>query len=183
MSEPQLTPPVGQEDHTIGPADAPVTLVEYGDYQCPYCGMAYPIVKRAQRALGNELRFVFRNFPLAEAHPHARLAAQAAEAAGAQGKFWEMHDTLFENQDALEAEDIMGYAESLGLDTARFARDLEAETFAKRVRDDFRSGVKSGVNGTPTFFMNGARYDGSWANVESFIGALRELARQSPAHA
>ena len=183
MTESQLTPPVGQEDHATGPADAPVTLVEYGDYQCPYCGRAYPIVKRAQRALGNELRFVFRNFPLAEAHPHARLAAQAAEAAGAQGKFWEMHDTLFENQDALEAEDIMGYAESLGLDTARFARDLEAETFAKRVRDDFRSGVKSGVNGTPTFFMNGARYDGSWANVESFIGALRELARQSHAHA
>jgi protein-disulfide isomerase len=179
MSEAQLTPPVSADDHVAGPADAPVTLVEYGDYQCPYCGMAHPIVKRAQRELGNQLRFVFRHFPLAEIHPHARLAAQAAEAAGAQGKFWEMHDMLFEHQDALEVEDLAGYAESLGLDTIKFARDLEAGTFAKRVRDDFRSGVKSGVNGTPTFFMNGARYDGSWANVEAFIGTLREMARQA----
>jgi protein-disulfide isomerase len=179
MSGSQLTPPVSAEDHAAGPDDAPVTLVEYGDYECPYCGMAHPIVKRAQQELGNQLRFVFRNFPLAEAHPHARLAAQAAEAAGAQGKFWEMHDMLFENQDALEVQDLVGYAESIGLDTVRFVRDLEAGTFEKRVRDDFRSGVKSGVNGTPTFFINGARYDGSWANVESFIGALREMARQS----
>jgi protein-disulfide isomerase len=181
MNESQLTPPVNAKDHTAGPDDAPVTLVEYGDYECPHCGRAHPIVKRTQRELGSQLRFVFRNFPLAEAHPHARLAAQAAEAAGAQGKFWEMHDTLFEHQDALEVEDLVGYAESLGLDIERFTRDLEAGTFEKRVRDDFRSGVKSGVNGTPTFFMNGARYDGSWANVEAFIGALRELARQSEA--
>jgi protein-disulfide isomerase len=179
VSDAQLTPPVGAEDHIAGPDDAPVTLVEFGDYECPYCGMAHPIVKRAQRELRSQLRFVFRNFPLAEAHPHARLAAQAAEAAGAQGKFWEMHDTLFENQDALELEDLVGYAESIGLDAVRFARDLEAGTFEKRVRDDFRSGVKSGVNGTPTFFINGARYDGSWANVEAFIGALREAARQT----
>jgi protein-disulfide isomerase len=179
MSDVLLTPPVGAEDHAAGPADAPVTLVEYGDYECPYCGMAHPIVKRAQRELGNQLRFVFRNFPLAEAHPHARLAAQAAEAAGAQGKFWEMHDTLFEHQDALELEDLLAYAESLGLDTAKFARDLKAGTYEKRVRDDFRSGVKSGVNGTPTFFINGARYDGSWANVEAFIRALRDAARQA----
>jgi protein-disulfide isomerase len=173
-----LTPAVSAEDHAVGPDDATVILVEYGDYECPYCGMAHPIVKRAQRELGSKLRFVFRHFPLAEIHPHARLAAQAAEAAGAQGKFWEMHDALFEHQDALEVDDLVGYAESLGLDTFRFAHDLEAGTFAKRIRDDFRSGVKSGVNGTPTFFMNGARYDGSWANVEAFIGALRELARQ-----
>ena len=178
MSDAQLAPPVGPEDHATGPDDAPVTLVEYGDYECPYCGMAHPIVKRAQRELGSKLRFVFRNFPLAEAHPHSRLAAQAAEAAGAQGKFWEMHDTLFEHQDALEVQDLVGYAELLGLDTVRFARDLAAGTHAKRVQNDFRSGVKSGVNGTPTFFMNGARYDGSWANVESFIAALREMARQ-----
>jgi protein-disulfide isomerase len=178
MSEAQLTPPVGAEDHVDGPDDAPVTLVEYGDYECPYCGMAHPIVKKAQRELATQLRFVFRNFPLAEAHPHARLAAQAAEAAGAQGKFWEMHDILFEHQDALDVDDVVGYAKSLGLDTANFARDLEAATFAKRVRDDFRSGVKSGVNGTPTFFMNGVRYDGSWANVEAFIGTLHAMARQ-----
>lgn len=178
MSDATLTPPVSEADHSAGPDDAPVTLVEYGDYECPYCGMAHPIVKRAQRELGSQLRFVFRNFPLAEAHPHARLAAQAAEAAGAQGKFWEMHDMLFEHQDALEVEDLVGYAKAIGLDTTKFAHDLEDAAFVKRVRDDFRSGVKSGVNGTPTFFMNGARYDGSWANVEAFIGALRAMARQ-----
>ena len=108
MSGTQLTPPVSGRDHIAGPDDAPVTLVEYGDYECPYCGMAHPIVQKAQRELGKQLRFVFRNFPLAEAHPHARLAAQAAEAAGGQGRFWEMHDMLFEQQDKLEVEDITG---------------------------------------------------------------------------
>jgi protein-disulfide isomerase len=174
MTGAQLTPPVTSADHVRGPDDAPVTLVEYGDYECPYCGMAHPIVERARQTLGSQLRFVFRHFPLAEAHPHARLAAQAAEAAGAQGKFWEMHDTLFEHQDALEPADILGYAESLGLDVARFTSELEAGTYARKVRDDFRSGVRSGVNGTPTFFVNGVRYEGSWANEESFIRALRE---------
>ena len=179
MSDGQLTPAVNANDHAIGPDDAPVTLVEYGDYECPYCGMAYLVVKSAQRELGKQLRFVFRNFPLAEAHPHARLAAQAAEAAAAQGKFWEMHDLLFEHQGALEADDIIGYAKSLGLDTAQFARDLEDSKHAKRVRDDFRSGVRSGVNGTPTFFINGSRYEGSWANEKAFIHALQEAAQQS----
>jgi protein-disulfide isomerase len=179
MSDGELTPPVSAQDHTAGPDDAPVTLVEYGDFECPYCGMAHPIVQAAQRELGSQLRFVFRHFPLAEAHPHARLAAQAAEAAGAQGRFWEMHDTLFEHQDALDVEDLVGYAESLGLDSAQFARDLESGTYAKKVRDDFRSGVRSGVNGTPTFFVNGTRYDGSWANENAFIGALRDAAREA----
>ena len=179
MSEGQLTPPVSERDHIAGPDSAPVTLVEYGDYECPFCGAAYPIVKTVQRTLGEDLRFVFRNFPLAEAHPHARKAAQAAEAAGAQGKFWEMHDLLYENQQALELEDLIGYAKTLGIDTVRFARELEDGTYEKRVRDDFRSGVKSGVNGTPTFFINGERYDGSWANADAFIGALRETAGKS----
>jgi protein-disulfide isomerase len=179
MSDGQLTPPANAQDHIAGPDDAPVTLVEYGDYECPYCGMAHPIVKRAQRELGDQLRLVFRNFPLAEMHPHARLAAQAGEAAGAQGRFWEMHDMLFEHQDALEPQDLIGYAESLGLDVPRFERDLEVGTYAKKVRDDFRSGVRSGVNGTPTFFVNGERYDGSWANEEAFIGVLRDAARQA----
>jgi len=179
MSDAKLTPPVSERDHAAGPEDAPVTLVEYGDYECPYCGMAYPIVKRAQLDLGNRLRFVFRNFPLAESHPHARLAAEAAEAAGAQGKFWEMHDMLYEHQDALEAEDLTGYAKSLGLDVPKFAHDLEAGTYTKRVRDDFRNGVRSGVNGTPTFFVNGSRYEGSWANEKTFIHTLREAAQQS----
>ena len=124
MSDVVLTPPVNAQDHVAGPDDAPVTLVEYGDFECPYCGMAHPIVKKIQRELGNQLRFVFRHFPLAEAHPHARIAAQAAEAAGVQGKFWEMHDTLFEHQQALDVEDLVGYAKALGLDTTRFARTL-----------------------------------------------------------
>ena len=178
MSDGGLTPPVSKSDHIAGPDDAPVTLVEYGDYECPYCGMAYPVVKRAQSELGKQLRFVFRNFPLSEAHPHAQIAAQAAEAAGAQGRFWEMHDTIFEHQDALEVKDLLGYAASLGLDADQIARDLEAGTYVKRVRDDFRSGVKSGVNGTPTFFVNGVRYDGSWANEKAFIAALRDAAQQ-----
>ena len=179
MSDALLTPPVSERDHANGPEDAPVTLVEYGDYECPYCGMAYQVVKSAQRELGKQLRFVFRNFPLAEAHPHARLAAQAAEAAAVQGKFWEMHDALFEHQEALEAEDIIGYAKSLGLDMVKYARDLQDATYAKRVRDDFRSGVRSGVNGTPTFFINGSRYEGSWANEKAFIHTLHEAAQQS----
>jgi len=179
MSDAQLTPAVSERDHAIGPADAPVTLVEYGDFECPYCGMAYAVVKSAQRELGKQLRFVFRNFPLAEAHPHARLAAQAAEAAEVQGKFWEMHDTLFQHQDALEADDLSGYAKSLGLDMAQFARDLQDPKYAKRVREDFRSGVRSGVNGTPTFFINGSRFEGSWANEKAFIHALEEAAQQS----
>jgi protein-disulfide isomerase len=172
MSGRGLTPPVSARDHTQGPDDAPVTLVEYGDYECPYCRMAYPIVKKAQQALGNNLRFVFRNFPLAESHPHARIAAEAAEAAGAQGKFWEMHDMLYENQDSLELEDLIRYATSIGLDTVQLARDLQNGTYAKRVRDDFRNGVRSGVNGTPTFFVNGERYDESWADEQAFIRAL-----------
>ncbi|HXN75928.1 MAG TPA: DsbA family protein [Gemmatimonadaceae bacterium] len=179
MSDGELTPPVSARDHIAGPDDAPVTLVEYGDYECPYCGMASPVVKAAQRELGGQLRFVFRNFPLAEAHPHARMAAQAAEAAAAEGRFWEMHDMLFEHQDALEAQDLVGYAKSIGLDVQQFTRELKAGTYEKRVRDDFRSGVRSGVNGTPTFFVNGARYDGSWANAEKFIGALRDAARHA----
>lgn len=179
MSDSQLTPPVSERDHATGPEDAPVTLVEYGDYECPYCGMAYLVVKSAQRDLGEQLRFVFRNFPLAEAHPHARLAAEAAEAAAAQGKFWETHDVLFEHQDALEAEDLVGYAKSLGLELAQFARDLKDPKYTKRVRDDFRSGVRSGVNGTPTFFINGNRYEGSWANEKGFVQALHEAAQQS----
>jgi protein-disulfide isomerase len=178
MSDSALTPPVTTRDHTAGPDNAQITLVEYGDYECPYCGMAYPIVRRAQRELGSQLRLVFRNFPLAEAHPHARLAAEAAEAAGAQGRFWEMHDMLFEHQNALAPKDLVGYAKAIGLDTKKFERDLEAGTYTKRVRDDFRNGVRSGVNGTPTFFVNGERYDGSWANQEAFINALRQGAQR-----
>jgi protein-disulfide isomerase len=156
----RLTPPVGARDHAQGPADAPVTLVEYGDYECPHCGRAYPMVKAVQRSMGNDLRFVFRNFPLTKSHEHAERAAEMAEAAGHEGKFWQMHDLLFEHQDALEDEHLIAYAASLGIDPAWAAAALVQGLFRERVREDFASGVKSGVNGTPTFFINGARYDG-----------------------
>ena len=167
-----LTPAVGANDHAAGPADAPVTLVEYGDFECPYCGQAYPIVKALQERLGSRLRFVFRNFPLSESHPHAEHAAEAAEAAGAQGRFWEMHDLLYENQRALRDPALIGYATALGLDAERLARELDEGTWAARVQADFRGGVRSGVNGTPTFFINGERYDGSWADLDGFASAL-----------
>ncbi|HEU4628608.1 MAG TPA: thioredoxin domain-containing protein [Gemmatimonadaceae bacterium] len=176
MSEGTLTPPVGADDHAAGPADAPVTLVEYGDFECPYCGMAYPIVKAIQRQLGPRLRFVFRNFPLKESHPHALHAAQAAEAAAAQGAFWGMHDALYEHQHALADADLLRYADALGLDVDRVAHELQEGTYARAVRDDFRSGVRSGVNGTPTFFVNGERYDGPWADEGAFVRALRTVA-------
>jgi protein-disulfide isomerase len=159
---PALTPAVSSRDHVQGPADAPVTLVEYGDYECPHCGRAYPIVKAVERRLGPRLRFVFRNFPLTTSHPHAEHAAEAAEAAAAQGRFWEMHDILFQHQGALDDESLARYAESLGLDRARFERELASGAYEARVREDFASGVRSGVNGTPTFFIDGRRYEGSW---------------------
>ena len=156
----RLTPPVSARDHAQGPANAPVTLVEYGDYECPHCGRAYPMVKAIQLRMGNELRFVFRNFPLAKSHEHAEHAAEMAEAAGQHGKFWPMHDILFENQDALEDENLIAYAASLSIDPVWAATALAQGLFVERVREDFASGVRSGVNGTPTFFINGARYDG-----------------------
>ena len=177
MNGGQLTPPVGDEDHTAGPDDAPVTLVEYGDYECPSCGMAYPVVKAIQQRMGDRLRFVFRNFPLAESHPHAEHAAEAAEAAGAQGRFWPMHDTLFEHQQALDDAHLVRYAAELGLDADEMARALEEGTFEPRVRRDFRSGLRSGVNGTPTFFINGERYDGDWTDPDAFLTALMETAQ------
>lgn len=176
MSEGRLTQPVNDADHAVGASDAPLTLVEYGDFECPFCGMAYPIVKAAQRKLGRRLRLVYRHFPLKQSHPHAQHAAEASESAATQDRFWEMHDRLFENQHALEDADLVRYGKSIGVDADRLAADLEAGTWRKRVRDDFRNGVKSGVNGTPTFFVNGERYDGLWTDEGAFIAALRELA-------
>src|SRR5712691_11573492 len=164
----QLTVPVGPHDHATGPHDAPVTLVEYGDFQCPHCGRAYPIVKDIVRTLGAKLRFVFRNFPLTRIHPEAEHAAEAAEAAAAQDAFWPMHDRLFERQFALDDDRLVEYAADLGLDADRLRGELEAGTHAARVRDDFMSGV----NGTPTFFINGVRYDGAW-DRESLLEALQ----------
>ena len=176
----RLSPPVSGRDHVAGDANAPVTLVEYGDYECPHCGHAYPIVKSIQHRLGKKLRFVFRNFPLAESHPHARHAAEAAEAAAAQGKFWEMHDAIYENQVQLEDEDLVATARQLRLDADAIARALDEGTYTARVREDFRSGIRSGVNGTPTFFINGERYDGAWADEDSFVRALEQAAKHSP---
>lgn len=172
----ELILPVSEDrDHIQGTADAPVTLLEYGDYECPYCGGAYPIIKQAQERLGNRLRFVFRNFPITTSHPHSEQAAEAAEAAAAQGKFWEMHDHLYEHQQRLTDPDLHGYAEELGLDVERFERELAAHVHADRVREDFMSGVRSGVNGTPSFYVNGAKYDGSYA-LDDLIAELERAA-------
>lgn len=174
-----LTPPVSDADHADGAPNAPVTLVEYGDYECPYCGLAHPIVKALQRKMGKKLRFVFRNFPLREAHPHALHAAVAAEAVGARGeaKFWAMHDTLYEHQNALEDADLAAYAEGLGVPASEIASAFADGAFVDRVRADFRGGVRSGVNGTPTFFVNGERYDDDWQDLPTFLAALDAAAK------
>jgi NhaA family Na+:H+ antiporter len=169
----QLTPPLGERDHRQGPIDAPVTFVEYGDYQCPHCRQAHSIARDIQTRLGNRLCYVFRHFPISTAHPDAQRAAEAAEAAAAQGKFWEMHDYLYEHQDALDDEHLVKYAAELGLDTNRFERELKEHVYADRVREDFVSGVRSGVNGTPSFYINGERYDGPW-DVESLLAEIQK---------
>jgi protein-disulfide isomerase len=170
-----LTVPVSDRDHVEGPADAAVTLVEYGDYACQYCGAAYPILKEIQARMGERLRFVFRNFPITTSHPHAERAAEAAEAAGAQGKFWPMHDLLYENQRRLLDQDLRAYGEQLELDLERFGRELAEHVHAERVREDFMGGVRSGVNGTPTFYIDGVRHDDSY-DVETLLAALERAA-------
>jgi protein-disulfide isomerase len=159
---PKLVLLVSERDHIRGPASAPVTLLEYGDYQCPYCGEANPIVEEVQRELGAKLRFVFRNFPLAEMHPHAEHAAEIAEAATTHDKFWEMHDLLYTHQDALGDQQLAEYAALLRLPAAEIKRALIQHAYQGRIHEDFMSGVRSGVNGTPTFFINGVRHDGSY---------------------
>jgi protein-disulfide isomerase len=172
LERPRLTVTVSERDHVLGPATAPVTLVEYGDYECPFCGAAHKSVEQVLQVMGNDLRFAFRHFPLSQIHPHAYQAAEAAEAAGAQGRFWELHDLMFENQDRLGLRDLIGYAGALGLDLERFVTDLRGHAHAGRLREDFLSGVRSGVNGTPTFFVNGLRHDGGY-DVEVLLEALR----------
>jgi protein-disulfide isomerase len=158
-----LTTPVDEDrDHIQGPADARVTLVEYGDYECPYCGEAYPIIKDIQERMDDRLRFVFRNFPISTSHPHAEHAAEAAEAAGSQARFWEMHDRLYEHQDRLSDPDLGAHAEAIGLDVELFDKEMTEHVQAPRVHEDFMSGVRSGVNGTPTFYINGVRHDDSY---------------------
>jgi protein-disulfide isomerase len=171
----KLSVPVSDKDHRQGDPDAACTLVEYGDYQCPSCGHAYPIVKRVQRHFGKRLLFVFRNFPLTEMHPYAEPAAETAEFADAQHKFWEMHDLLYENQDRLDDALLFQLAEQLQLDPEKLRQALASKEFEPRVRTDFRGGVRSGVNGTPTFFINGQRHDGAYdfaSLVEAIDGVL-----------
>ena len=166
-----LVPPVSAHDHIAGEAKARLTLVEFGDYQCPYCGAVYPVVKQLQQDLGEKLRFVFRNFPLMRAHRYALFAAEAAEAAALQGKFWEMHDIIYENQGYLNPSILPSWAEKIGLDVKEFGKAIKEGLVTERIKEDRQSGIRSGVNGTPTFFINGVRFDGE-ANYEELRAAL-----------
>jgi protein-disulfide isomerase len=166
-----LTLPDPERDHIYGSANESIKLLEYGDYECPFCAEAQPIIKEIQRRLGDGLLFAFRNFPLTNIHPYAEHAAEAAEAAGAQENFWGMHDILFENQTALDDEDLAAYAAGLGLDETRLIREVASSAYAPRIREDFKSGVRGGVNGTPTFFINGERYDGA-RDLKHLLNAL-----------
>ena len=179
-----LTVPVSERDHIRGPDDAPVTLVEYADFQCPYCGDFYPVVRRILNRLGTRVRFVFRHFPLTEQHPLAQQAAEASEAAGAQGQFWEMYDLLYQHQDALIRANLIEYAEKLELDVERFADELDRGVYEDRVRADFQSAIRSDANATPTFFIDGERYDGAYefdplldaiADAGNFVEIQRSL--------
>jgi protein-disulfide isomerase len=166
-----------RRDHIRGNPSSAMTLVEYGDFECPHCGQAHLVLGKLMDRMGDQVRLVFRHFPLAQIHPHAELAAEAAEAAGAQGQFWEMHDMLFENQDALDAPSLAAYAGELGLDLPRFELELVEHSRSPRVREDFASGVRSGVNGTPTFFINGRRHNAPW-DLESLTQAIEEQSGQ-----
>jgi protein-disulfide isomerase len=169
-----LSIPVGPEDHASGPPDAKLTVVEYGDYQCPYCGQAYPIVEKLRRTFADSMRFVFRNLPLADVHPNAEAAAEVAEAVAQQGKFWEIHDTLYENQGDLSAAALLRYVEEVGADVKEATTEIAKGGPRQRVEADFEGAIRSGANGTPTFFVNGERYDGSWA-YEPFSEHLTQV--------
>jgi len=166
-----LKPRVNDKDHIQGNGNAEVTIVEYGDYQCPHCGAAHPILKKMMAELGSQIRFVFRNFPLSEMHEYARPAALAAEAAGQQGKFWEMHDAIYENQLNLSTRLFIDLAEQLGLDIDNFKNAMQDQRLDEKVEGDFESGMMSGVNGTPTFFVNGEKFDGG---AEDLVQMLHE---------
>ncbi|MDR1698677.1 MAG: DsbA family protein [Prevotellaceae bacterium] len=166
---------IEQTDHLQGKATAPVILLEYGDYQCPYCRKAYYIIKEIQKELGDKMSLVFRNFPLTDLHPHALNAALAAEAADKQGKFWQMHDMLFENQHFLENENLLDYARQLGLNIEQFKKDFSSEAVVAKVKKDYESGVNANIGGTPTFFVNGKPYEGNWTSPD-FALDLKSLA-------
>jgi protein-disulfide isomerase len=168
----RLTKAIGPDDHARGSAEAPVTLVEYGDYQSPTCGEAYYMIQALRAVMGEQLQFVFRNFPLASIDPFAEYAALAAEEAGAQGHFWPIHDFLFENPGAVEDGRLIAYAWSIGIDAKRFDREVAEDQHAEHLQEEIHSGIQSGVNGTPTFFINGVRHEGAW-NFELLLAALK----------
>jgi protein-disulfide isomerase len=172
----RLAIPVNERDYALGPPDAPVTLVEYGDFECPFCGLAYRDLKEIRAQLGDRMRLIYRHFPRPE-HPHARHAAEAAECAGVQGsdRFWAMHDVLFEHQQALEDHHLIEYAGTIGLDVERFNREFSQHTLLRDVQDDLESGVQSGVHGTPAFFINGERYQGLTHADDLFRHLVRQL--------
>jgi protein-disulfide isomerase len=172
----RLLQPVGRLDHVLGPRDASVTLVEYGDYECPHCARAHDVLAQVLRRIGDEVLFCYRHFPLSQIHPHATLAAQAAEAAADQDRFWGMHDMLYAHQDALEADDLVSYAKTLRLDVTSFAQELRGQVNLPKVRADFLSGVRSGVNGTPTFFVNEERFNTAWDDPTALLAALAQAA-------
>ncbi|MDQ4127086.1 MAG: DsbA family protein [Actinomycetota bacterium] len=169
-----LTPPVGERDRVRGPAETPVTLVEFGDYDCPYTVRAYSVVRGLRRRLGDRMRFVFRVFPLTQLHEHAQSAAEAAEAAAAQGKFWEMHDRLFEAHRRLADQDLRSYAREVGLDGRRFDEELAQHAHAHKVREDLQSALRSGAPGTPAFFINGVRHQGAH-NLKTLLAAIEDV--------
>lgn len=172
----QLKPSVNQYDHSIGKDGASLEIVEYGDYQCPYCGAAYPIIKEILQEYGSAIKFVFRNFPLSEMHPMARPAALTAEAAALQGKFWQMHDAIYENQDSLSPEFLQELVSDLKLDEDVFAENIKEDKVADKIDNDFESGVRSGVNGTPTFYINGKKFNGG---ADDLLELIRENAEKS----
>ncbi len=173
--EQQITLPVSPRDHIQGLLSAEITLVQYGDYACLHSQQAYSGVKNNMERFGPHLRFAFRHFPITQIHPDAQRAAEAAESAGVQGKFWEMHDSLFAHQEALESGYLVEYADALHLDTTQFLRDMAQHTFAKHVAEDYSSGMQSGVNNTPTFFINGVLHDDLW-DIEVLLQAVSKAA-------
>jgi protein-disulfide isomerase len=170
----RLDQPLSSRDHVRGPRSAAVSLVEYGDFECPYCRAAVDIVNALRQALGDQLSFTFRHFPMRDVHPHAQHAAEVAEAAAAQGRFWDMHDRLFAGQAALDDDSLLRFARELSLDTARVSDELTNHTYAERVEEDRRSAIASGATGTPTFFIDGSRYDGS-VSLLKMLATIREL--------
>jgi protein-disulfide isomerase len=173
-----LAVPVSERDHTQGPATAAITLVQYGDYECPYTRRSTWVVQALQQELGDQFRFVYRNFPLTEIHPHALHAALAAEAAAAQGKFWEMHDYIFHHQHTLADADLAQFAEAVGLDLQQYTHDVAEQRGLAPIEDDVEGGERSGVQGTPTFFINSVLYRGAFEH-DALLAALRTAGKAS----